>query len=284
MITAPTSRVVTPQDVPHTCWTRLVARLEGDVERLGEVLTEVVRRAGLQRAAVAHQRLDRVGAQRAGELLALGSSCPSSPASRAPTRRPPCRDRGSSASLLRPRPRFRAPCALPARGTRSCAGTDSVTFSQRTTFAHWLIRIGRSRHDCTHFAYIVPMIASEVGRTTSFSSSSSPPRVRDIRDLRREAFDVLGFLGQQAVGDEQRKVRVDVSGRLDPRVERLLDQLPDRVAVRPDDHAALDRRVVGQLGSPHDVEIPAREILRTGCDFGDETCRSFLAISDPRSR
>ena len=50
-----------------------------------------------------------------------------------------------------------------------------VTFSQRTTFAHWLIRIGRSRHDCTHFAYIVPMIASDVGRTTSFSSSSSPP-------------------------------------------------------------------------------------------------------------
>src|SRR5678816_4945777 len=50
-----------------------------------------------------------------------------------------------------------------------------VTFSHRTTFAHWLIRIGRSRHDCTHLAYIVPMMASEVGRTTSFSSSSSPP-------------------------------------------------------------------------------------------------------------
>ena len=53
-----------------------------------------------------------------------------------------------------------------------------VTFSQRTTFAHWLIRIGRSRHDWTHLAYIVPMMASEVGRTTSRSSSfSSPPCV-----------------------------------------------------------------------------------------------------------
>ena len=50
-----------------------------------------------------------------------------------------------------------------------------VTFSQRTTLAHWLIRIGRSRHDCTHFAYIVPMIVSEVGRTTSRSSSTSLP-------------------------------------------------------------------------------------------------------------
>ena len=66
-----------------------------------------------------------------------------------------------------------------------------VTFSQRTTFAHWLIRIGRSRHDCIHFAYIVPMIASDVGRTTSGSSSSSSPPLRDPGDLRREALDVL---------------------------------------------------------------------------------------------
>ena len=53
-----------------------------------------------------------------------------------------------------------------------------VTFSQRTTLAHWLIRIGRSRQDWIHLAYIVPMIASEVGRTTRRSSSfSSPPCV-----------------------------------------------------------------------------------------------------------
>ena len=48
---------------------RLVARLESDVERLGKVLPEVVRGAGLQRAAVTHQRLDRIGAQRAGKFL-----------------------------------------------------------------------------------------------------------------------------------------------------------------------------------------------------------------------
>ena len=50
-----------------------------------------------------------------------------------------------------------------------------VTFSQRTTLAHWLMRMGRSRHDCTHLAYIVPMMVSEVGRTTSRSSSTSLP-------------------------------------------------------------------------------------------------------------
>ena len=53
-----------------------------------------------------------------------------------------------------------------------------VTFSQRTTFAHWLISTGRSRHDWIHFWYITPMIVSEVGRMISFSArSSSPPLV-----------------------------------------------------------------------------------------------------------
>ena len=50
-----------------------------------------------------------------------------------------------------------------------------VTFSQRTMLAHWLMRTGRSRHERTHFAYIEQIIASEVGRMASGSSSSSPP-------------------------------------------------------------------------------------------------------------
>ena len=53
-----------------------------------------------------------------------------------------------------------------------------VTFSQRTTLAHWLMSTGRSRQDLIHLAYSVPMIASDVGRIASrSSSSSSPPRV-----------------------------------------------------------------------------------------------------------
>ena len=46
-----------------------------------------------------------------------------------------------------------------------------VRSSHRTTFAHWLIRIGKSRYDCTQLAYIAPMIVSLVGRTISGSSS-----------------------------------------------------------------------------------------------------------------
>ena len=37
------------------------------------------------------------------------------------------------------------------------------------------MRTGRSRQECTHFAYIEQIIASEVGRMASGSSSSSPP-------------------------------------------------------------------------------------------------------------
>jgi len=42
-------------------------------------------------------------------------------------------------------------------------------------FAHWLMSTGRSRQDFTHFAYMGQIIASEVGRMASGSSSSSPP-------------------------------------------------------------------------------------------------------------
>ncbi len=47
--------------------------------------------------------------------------------------------------------------------------------SQRTTLAHWLSSIGRSRCEEIHFAIISPMIVSDVGRTISGSSSSLPP-------------------------------------------------------------------------------------------------------------
>ena len=65
-------RVDTPQLVFQAYSIVARLRLELEVERLGEVLPEVVRRAGLQRLVVLHQRLARVRAQRAGELLALG--------------------------------------------------------------------------------------------------------------------------------------------------------------------------------------------------------------------
>ena len=100
----------------------------------------------------------------------------------------------------------------------------------------------------------------------------------DPGDLRREPFDVLLLLHQEARRNEQRKVGVDVAGRLEPLVERLLDQLPDRIAVRTDRHAALDRRVIGELRAPDDVEIPLREVLRLRRDLRDLS-RVVLALA-----
>ena len=105
-----------------------------------------------------------------------------------------------------------------------------VTFSQRTTFAHWLMSTGRSRHDWIHFAYIVPMIASDVGRIDEPLLELLVAAPGDPGDLRRKALDVLRLLHQQALGDEQREVRVDVARRLEAPVELLLDQLPDGVS------------------------------------------------------
>ena len=107
--------------------------------------------------------------------------------------------------------------------------------------------------------------------------------VGDVGDLRREAFDVLGLLVEQALGDEQWKIRVDVTGRLDSAIQRLLNELPNRVPVRADNHAPFDGRIVGQLRTPDDIEVPAREVLRLRGNFGDERV-GFIAFVCHRLR
>ena len=68
-------------------------------------------------------------------------------------------------------------------------------------------------------------------------------------------------------------------------VELPLDLLPDGVAVRADDHAALHGRVVGQLGLADDVEIPAGEVLGLGRDLGDlKPLRALRILGHARSR
>ena len=61
---------------------------------------------------------------------------------------------------------------------------------------------------------------------------------------------------QQALRDEEREVRIHMACGLEAAVERLLDELPDRIAVRPDDHAALDGGIIGHFRAAHDVQIP----------------------------
>ena len=84
-----------------------------------------------------------------------------------------------------------------------------VRSSQRTTLAHWLIRIGRSRYDCAQRAKVAPMIVSLVGRTISGSSNFADgcrlqtalavgfePMMRHDGALFGKAFHMLGFFFQ----------------------------------------------------------------------------------------
>jgi hypothetical protein len=71
---------------------------------------------------------------------------------------------------------------------------------------------------------------------------------------------VVGLAAQVAVRDQEREVDVLGAGDLDAIVERALDALPDRVAVRPDHHRAAHRPVLGELGAAEHVLVPPREV------------------------
>jgi hypothetical protein len=80
--------------------------------------------------------------------------------------------------------------------------------------------------------------------------------MRDDRALLREALDVLGLLLEEALRDQQRKVRVLVAGLLEAGVQPALDVLPQRVAPRLDHHAAAHRRLLGEIGRLDHLLIP----------------------------
>jgi hypothetical protein len=124
------------------------------------------------------------------------------------------------------------------------------------------------------------MIVSEVGRTTSGSSSwlcgirhqlavlGHQPVVGDHRALLGEALDVRRLLLEERQRDEQREVRVDVAGVLEHAVEDPLHVLPQRVAPRLDHHAAAHRRVLGQVGGLDDLLVPLGVVFGAGGDDG----------------
>ena len=88
--------------------------------------------------------------------------------------------------------------------------------------------------------------------------------VGDDRHLLGEALDVLGLLGDEAHGDEQREVAVVVAGILDAGVELRLHALPHAPAPRLDDHAAAHGAGFGHVAIADDCLIPLGEVLLAG--------------------
>ena len=264
MIVAPSSRVEAPHDVCHGRCTLAVLVRVGDVEGVREVLAELVRRAHLQRLAVAHQPFARPRDDRAGELLAVGLA--------------PAPDRDREVALHRrgvgvledlQGVRVR----LLARGVGGMALLpEELRGAQEQARAQLPAHDVRPLIDLQRQVAVARDPARERGVDDRLGRRAHHRRLRqllaaadgDDRQLGAEALDVVGLAAQVALGDQQREVGVARAAGLDPVVEAPLQELPDAVRPRADDHRAADRAVLGQLRLGHHVLVPAREVLCLG--------------------
>ena len=241
-------------------------RLEFQIERFGEVLTEVVRRSCLQRLVVLHHAFARVGSQRAGESLRVCLQ-PSDHGHRHPAFHEVAINAEHAPSfflclvvgcmggvaflpeeLERAQEESRA--HLPTHNVRPL-------IDQHRQIAIALDPLGVHRVDdrlrCrTDNQWLFQLFAAAVG---------------DDSSLRRKSLYVLGFLVQEAFGDEEREVRVLMTRVFEHCVELVLHPLPDPVAARPDYHAAADGRVIGKLSAQHHFVVPRTEVFGAFCQF-----------------
>ena len=264
MISAPISRVEAPQEVFHT-WSRSPdAVWKVTSKARAKFCPRLWLVPGLQRLVVLHQRLAAVGAQRAGEPLAVGL-----PAGHDRHRHPLFHERAVDAEhpprlFLRLRlggvggvallPEELGGAEEEARAHLPADHVGPLVDQQRQVAValdplrvHRVDDRLRRRPDDQR---LLQLLAAAVG---------------DDRQLGREPLDVLRLPAQEALGDEEREIGVLVAGVLEHLVQRALHLLPDGVAVRPDDHAPAHRAVVRQLGLGYQLVVPGAEI---GCPRG----------------
>ena len=240
--------------------------LERHVERLAEVLPQIVTGARLQRQPVLHHAFDRVAAQRPGKLL---------------------------------RPRLHA---LDHRHRHDVFRHFGVDIQDPQHFLHGLgvVRMRRMpflpeelrssqeharaqfpAHDVGPLVHqdrqIAPALNPLREEMADDGLRSRPDHVRLFQFLaardghhgqfRREPFHVLGLFFQETLRNQQREVNVLVPQSFEAAVEFTLQVLPNRVAVGLDDHAALDD--LGgfrHISLQDDVLIPGGEILLARCN------------------
>ena len=86
------------------------------------------------------------------------------------------------------------------------------------------------------------------------------PVMRDDRHFLGEAFHMLGFLLEIGKRDEQWEIAILVPGRANAIVEQALDAFPDAISPRPDHHAAAHPRFLGHVGFGDDGLIPGGKV------------------------
>jgi hypothetical protein len=225
-----------------------------------------VGRPGLHRAAIAHQRLDRIGLRCPGELLALALLAVHDGHGEdvlgellVQRENPQCLFLRFLGRLVRGVALLPEELRRPQERTRHLLPPDDVR-----------PLVDEHRQVAPRLNPLLVHHADDGFRRGTHHQSlfevlgASP---RDPGHLRRETFDVLGLAHQQALGNEQREVRIHVPGGLEAVVELTLDELPDRIAIGADDHAAFHGRVVGQLRLPDDIQVPLGEVLGLGGDL-----------------
>ena len=85
--------------------------------------------------------------------------------------------------------------------------------------------------------------------------------VRHDGYLRREPLNVFGFLLEKAFGNQHWEIGILMPRLLEHPIESLLHLFPNGVAVWPDDHAALDRRIIRQFGRSNHIRVPSRVVF-----------------------
>src|SRR6266478_8858618 len=92
------------------------------------------------------------------------------------------------------------------------------------------------------------------------------------------------FLVDETAWDQQRKRHVLMACSFKSAIERLLNVFPQRPAVRPHDHTAAYRRVVGELRFQNQLVVPLGKILCAGRKlfFGHAAVRPFLSEAKTR--
>ncbi|OQB54976.1 MAG: hypothetical protein BWX98_02177 [Candidatus Aminicenantes bacterium ADurb.Bin147] len=252
----------------------LIAVLELDVEGLGEMLSEIMGRGHLESLAIGHEGLDGVGHLGSGELLPEGLVAG--------------QDRDGQLGFAN----------IPVQ-VQDLEGFFLGFLGRGVTGVAFLPeKLGRPEERPGHF-----FPADDVGPLV-VKDGQIPPRFNPLRihraddglgrrpdgqpllqlflaadrdpgDFRSESFDVLGFLLEEALRDEQREIGVDVTGGFDPEIQGFLDVFPNGVAVGSDDHHPFHRGIIGQLGFLDDFGVPAGKILALRGDLLD---KSFVGI------
>ena len=253
------ARRYTPACVPRKRLGPLFV-LKLEIECLREVLTKVVRRSCLQRLVVLHHRFTRIRPQRAGKLFGI-SFLPRNHRHRHVF----LHERAVHAEHL-----ARLDLGFIVRRVRGVSFLPQKFHrTQKQARAHF------PSHDVSPLVVeqrqitiaLHPLGKHRVDDRLRRRSHHKPllehlaAAHRDHRALGGKPLHVLRLLRQKTFRNEEREIRVHMSGCLEHVVQRPLHALPHAVAVRSDHHATSHRRVVCKFGAQYKLVVPVAEIL-----------------------